>query len=170
MRAAAGEPANRIPDPMADRGSIHVLARALVVDGNRILLKERLDAGLPYFYLPGGHIEPGETAAAALVREFREETGLAVVCGDFAGCLECLFRPRRPKCHDHEYNLVFWAEFAEPPEDPPPQLEAGVRHRWLPLEDLGGLDLRPEHLLACLPLWLGRREQGAFQSVRETGA
>ena len=157
-------------DPVAEREPIHVLARALVVDGSRILLKERLDAGPAYFHLPGGHIEPGETAAAALVREFREETGLAVVCGPFAGCLECLFQPRPPGCHGHEYNLVFWADFTDPPVDPPPQLEAGVRYRWMPLEDLGGLDLRPRHLLACLPLWFGRREAGAFQSVRETQA
>jgi 8-oxo-dGTP diphosphatase len=39
----------------------------------------RVDRGAAsYFDLPGGAIDDGETEAEALVREFREETGLAV--------------------------------------------------------------------------------------------
>jgi 8-oxo-dGTP pyrophosphatase MutT (NUDIX family) len=47
-------------------------------DGDRILLQRR--AGTGYrdgeLSLPAGHIEPGESATAALLREAREETGL----------------------------------------------------------------------------------------------
>ena len=35
--------------------------------------------------LPGGHVEPGESDAVALVREVAEETGLAVVAGGLVG-------------------------------------------------------------------------------------
>ncbi len=36
--------------------------------------------------LPGGALDPGETPAQALVREFGEETGLVVRAGDAYGC------------------------------------------------------------------------------------
>jgi mutator protein MutT len=35
--------------------------------------------------LPGGRVEPGETAEHALVRELAEETGLVVEAGEFVG-------------------------------------------------------------------------------------
>jgi 8-oxo-dGTP pyrophosphatase MutT (NUDIX family) len=44
--------------------------------GQRLLLTRRADNGL--WCLPGGHMEPGESAAEACVREVREETGLEV--------------------------------------------------------------------------------------------
>lgn len=36
----------------------------------------------PYFDLPGGAVDPGETEAQAVVREFGEETGLVVETAD----------------------------------------------------------------------------------------
>ncbi|WP_249009505.1 NUDIX hydrolase [Conexibacter sp. DBS9H8] len=55
-------------------------ARVLLVDpADRVLLfRSRPPADGPAFWFPvGGQIEPGESAEAALVREAREETGLA---------------------------------------------------------------------------------------------
>jgi 8-oxo-dGTP pyrophosphatase MutT (NUDIX family) len=46
------------------------------VSGERLLLTRRADNGR--WCLPGGHMEPGESAAEACLREVREETGLAV--------------------------------------------------------------------------------------------
>ena len=54
-------------------------ASAAIFRGSRVLIAERGNGPMRGSWsLPGGKIEPGETAAAAAAREIEEETGLAV--------------------------------------------------------------------------------------------
>lgn len=50
--------------------------RGLVTDGEQVLLVRH--SYVPGWYLPGGAVEPGETALASLDRELDEEAGLAI--------------------------------------------------------------------------------------------
>lgn len=63
---------------IARAGRLSVGAAAVIFDPARakVLLTRRADNGL--WCLPGGRMEPGESAAEACEREVREETGLIV--------------------------------------------------------------------------------------------
>ena len=53
-------------------------ACAVVIEEGAILLMHRRKAGIEYYTVPGGKIEPGETPEQACIREVLEETGLTV--------------------------------------------------------------------------------------------
>lgn len=59
---------------------VHLILRA----GDRVLLGERRNTGFcdGFFHLPSGHLEEGESALAALVREAEEEIGVVVEPAD----------------------------------------------------------------------------------------
>ena len=76
----------RVPD------SVIPCVGAVIKDdqGRLLLIKRGHEPGAGLWSVPGGRVEPGETDSEALVREMREETGLAVQAGPLLG------RVRRP--------------------------------------------------------------------------
>ncbi|MBQ6136426.1 MAG: NUDIX domain-containing protein, partial [Kiritimatiellae bacterium] len=85
---------------------IETIARGVCVRDGKILLCRA--KGGASTYLPGGHIEFGETGREALVREMREETGLESSTGRFLGVVENSFL-QHGKPHA-EINLVYELE------------------------------------------------------------
>lgn len=83
---------------------------ALVRRGNDILLVRRARPPLQgYWSVPGGGIELGETAAEAVVREVREETGLTVEVSRFLGYADAIERDESLRVRYHYVILYFEA-------------------------------------------------------------
>ena len=108
---------------------------AVVVRRDAILLVQRANppnAGT--WSVPGGKIEFEETARAAVAREVREETGLDVDVGAFAGWFEGIREGM------HFVALDF---FATPrASDPVPVAgDDAAGARWVPLEEVPAYEL-----------------------------
>ncbi len=66
--------------------SFHYIVRGVIRDGKHVLLcKQRTG---DYTFLPGGHVEFGESATVALLRELHEEIGIEGTIGNFLGAIE----------------------------------------------------------------------------------
>lgn len=57
-------------------------------EGRLLLIRRGTEPGRGLWSVPGGRVEPGETAPEATVREVLEESGLLVAVGDLAGVVE----------------------------------------------------------------------------------
>lgn len=145
--------------------TIHVLARAVIIQNDHILVCHTQDMEPNYYFLPGGHVENGESAAATVLRELKEEGGIEGTVQRFLGCFEHSFDPQRGKCHSHEYNLYF--EVKTKPFDLQteiPQLESHIKLLWMPIANLERIDFRPPSLKDLLLFWLRQSLDKAFAS------
>jgi len=152
---------------MVDKNATHVLSRAVIMDEEHILLCKTLDLPKSFYFLPGGHIEHGESAETAVIREVLEESGAQCSIKRFLGCLEHSFEPGHSSiCHNHEYNLVFEAESPSLKCNISiPQREDHIELLWVPLTTINEIDFRPESLKTILSEWLEGSANGSFRSV-----
>lgn len=152
---------------MTSKDKIHVLSRAVILDQDHILLCKTLDLPISFYFLPGGHVEHGESVETSLLRELVEEAGVTCKIKRFLGCLEHSFEPGHNSiCHNHEYNFVFEAESEDLKvgrEILP--LEDHIGLVWMPLSKIAEIDLRAEPLRTLLPEWLKASPNDAFKSV-----
>ena len=118
---------------------IETIARGVCVrDGKLLLCRAK---GGSSTYLPGGHIEFGETGREALVREMKEETGLDATTGRFLGAVENSFL-QHGKPHA-EINLVYELELSDPAAEVR-AAEDWIEFEWRDLADLASANLLPE--------------------------
>ena len=134
-------------------GSVIPCVGAVIKDdrGRLLLIKRGHAPGAGLWSLPGGRIEPGETDAEALVREIREETGLAIEAGRLLGSVQ------RPG-HDgdvfdiRDYAATVSGGTLRPGDD-------AADARWVDAAELGSLPLT-EGLTDALTSWGVLNQQG----------
>ena len=149
------------------KNNTHVLARAVIIDEGQILLFKTLDMHKNFYFLPGGHVEHGESTKVALHREMIEETACEINIIRFLGCLENIFENSEScKCHNHEYSFIFQAESNDLKVHVPlKQLDARMELLWLPLTQLGDMIFKAEALKALIPQWLDMQANSVLASV-----
>lgn len=111
-----------------------VVAAAVIERDDRFLLTRR-QRGVHlegYWEFPGGKCEPGETYAACLVREIREELGVEATVGDEVLATTHAYVDRRVELH---FLRCFVGDC------PAPQL--GQEMRWVAREELATLMFPP---------------------------
>lgn len=62
-----------------NNGIVKVGLGVIIEKDGQILIGKRVGRHAPYYSIPGGHLEPGETFAQGAVREIKEETNLDIV-------------------------------------------------------------------------------------------
>ena len=127
---------------------IETIARGVCVSNGKILLCYPKDR--KYAYLPGGHIEFGETGREALVRELKEEMGLDATAGDLLGVVESSFVQKGERhC---EINLIYKMEIELPTaidgnrQLPTAALESWICFDWVDCDKLGSVNLLPPEM------------------------
>ncbi len=136
--------------PPAPRIRPGVYGISLTEDRGQVLLTR--DGVSHRWELPGGGIDPGERAAAALVREVAEEVGLAATVGPPVYFSDEYYH-YPPHTGDATwysiklFYLIHTPGLLDPAfaEDHAAGHGANYGAGWVPIEELDGLDILPDH-------------------------
>lgn len=132
-------------------GSIELIARAVVIGNNKLLLCRKV--GAPWYFLPGGHVEFGEEAKTALAREIKEELGVEETVGDFIGIVENIFAQEGKE--RHEINLIFDVSVEE---TNPSSREDHIEFVWIGKEELDKEEIYPVALKNSILQWVENKK------------
>ena len=129
-------------------------AKAVIINDNKLLAIEKMDDGGPWYLLPGGGQEFGETLVNALKRECLEGIGAEVEVGNMILSREYIgknheFSETDSDFHQVEFyfNCTLISSIDEDAATKPDIGQTGIR--WISLDD-SNLRLYPKFILTAL--------------------
>lgn len=129
---------------------IRSTAKAIVLNGGKILLNKCFDKNNGYYYsLVGGGQEMYETLNETVVREVLEETGYTAKPEKFAGLCELIcddedFRARRPDYAHKMYHIFVCSLENVPKKEPTEKDSAEEDSVWVPISDIENYRILPK--------------------------
>ena len=127
-----------------------VRATALILQNRKLLVTK--DKGK--YYTIGGAIQVNESTEDAVVREVGEELGVKAQAGQLAFVVENRFEQAGVHYHNIEFHYL-----VDLLEDAPLTMQEDAKPlpcRWLALNDLHTINLKPAFLKTTLPNWDGQ--------------
>ena len=121
--------------------AIHNIARGVCIKNGNILLAYFREG--KYYFLPGGHIEHGESMLETLKREFMEEAKICVEPTEFVGIFEHVWINEGKT--QHEINFIFRVETSALHD-----IQSQVGHlefRWIPATEIQNIHFLPKEML-----------------------
>jgi 8-oxo-dGTP diphosphatase len=138
---------------VADVAAVGAIA---LQDGCLLLIRRGHAPSRGRWSLPGGRVEPGETAQEAVAREVAEETGLAVEVGALVGEVRRAGPAGVTYCIQDFLVTVSHASGTRPAgsTDPagPVAGDDAIQVAWVPIDDVSGYQLSAG-LLRTLRAW-----------------
>lgn len=132
----------------------HVTVACVVTDGERYLMVEEEVNGRRVYNQPAGHLDDGESLAAAARRETLEETGWTVQ-------LQHLVGVHQWRSTEHGHAVLRFSFAARPvSHDPERPLDTDItRALWMSRAEIASLGerLRSPLVLLSIDAWLGGR-------------
>lgn len=142
---------NQFYSPNSD---IHIIARGFMFSGDNIILCKT--KGGKWNFLPGGHVENGESSKSALLRELNEELGLFnYKIGPFVGICENVFSLEE-NLLQHEINILFKVDV--PSNFIPKTQEDHIEFVKIPINSIKKCNILPILLKDSLIKWLDDRK------------
>ncbi|MHC4986184.1 MAG: NUDIX domain-containing protein [Planctomycetota bacterium] len=132
-----------------------ISARAFITRDDKVLVAAYRDDRGPWYVLPGGGQQRGESLAECLLREFKEEAGTGVSIGRLRWVREFISDNHTDSNLDeafHQVEMIFECELADGDDvslgiGPDPG-QTGLH--WLTAQELTQLRFYPEHLAKVL--------------------
>lgn len=134
-----------------------VRATALIVEEGKLLVVEDEDG----FYTIGGAIQVGERTEEAVIREVKEELGVKAQARKLAFVVENRFEQAGVHFHNIEFHYL-----VDLLEDAPLTMQEDERQlpcRWIALNQLHTVPLKPGFLKTVLPEWDGQLRHIHFE-------
>lgn len=131
--------------------SQEILVRALIIRDRKILVCQTV--GKDYFFLPGGHVEFGESMQEALRRELVEELDARVVASSYIGSVENIFDQNDVK--KHEISFVFHVDIDLREVI---SKENHISFYWLTFEEFIDANVMPPAMKDAIIEWTAEKE------------